>query len=361
MVLLIQTAVPQYQKTGLRSSFMTIGEAEGLYKKYLGERHVMLGEEGEDVCREFDSLNIKDSVKAGWDCELLDECFKMLYSDLDEVWKYHAFILVILSHKRVDMTAYAQKLLFEMDKMTVLDEKNRRLIIENMAGRTENFDDGGCRLIVEHTRVGELMRNVMEKLTECKHSDPDTQTAIDNYRKALAGCKRLTLSEAEKMYKDCGGEGYVMWHEYGKTRCRQFGDLNIPVSTKAKWDSELLEKHFRYLWTDPERVWYSFGDILNVLGHYYVKIDDYAPRLLDEMEKMSSLDDDNITDIIEYMAYRPNYLGPSGCEIFLDHSSFGRRMKDVMEKLISKKTDNTALKEAVRKYLQVLYEKNELE
>ena len=123
-----------------------------------------------------------------------------------------------------------------------------------------------------------------------------------------------------------------MWHEYGKTRCRQFGELNIPVSKKAEWDAEMLEEHLSGLWDDPDRVWYVFGDIINVLGHYYVDIDTYAPRILDEMEKMTVLDDYNKEKILEYMEYRPNYLGPSGCEIFLNHSSYGDRMKIVMKK-----------------------------
>ena len=141
----------------------------------------MAGEHRE-AYEQFKLLNPDEMVLREWDAELLGEIFAQLWDEPDFVWGRHSRIIEVLNRGRVDIRYWVSRLLDEMEKMDVLDKRNKILIIENMSGRNSRENAGGVHLICTHTDLEPRMHEVMNKLMDfhCDYCDNLDQRGWEN-------------------------------------------------------------------------------------------------------------------------------------------------------------------------------------
>lgn len=177
---------------------MTLAEAEEFFKEFNCHGYHMFCDEPTKY-EKFVALDIPNATKEIWRQE-------KIYSNLEDLWKnpenvwiaFHRTLEVIMSCS-LHPDENAGALLNEMEKMTVLDKKQKILIIETMAGRHISFIDGGCRFICEKTSLAIRMNEIMNRFmdfdcdeSDCKDSHGWRDTpgrladAKSNYRKAYA-------------------------------------------------------------------------------------------------------------------------------------------------------------------------------
>ena len=135
-----------------------------------------------DVYEMYKQLDPGEDILKEWDLELLESLFAMLWEDPGFVWGRHGQIIEVLNRGRVDIGYWVARLLDEMEKMDVLDKKNKILIIENMSGINTREDLGGVHLICTSTEQGSRMADIMNKLMDfsCTADDDIDQRGWDN-------------------------------------------------------------------------------------------------------------------------------------------------------------------------------------
>lgn len=145
----------------------------------------------------------------------------------------------------------------------------------------------------------------------------------------------MTIEEAEKYYKDFMGDSYLMWHETGSEKTKEFHDMNISDEVLAKWDEDILEKRFEWLSELDDRAWHYHVDILRVLELGHIQdITGYVKRLLDVMEEMpDKIDQHNRISIIENMRDdTPFHRSP--VRMICERTPYGLRMDIIMRKIM---------------------------
>lgn len=170
---------------------MTFEEAKNFYFKYLGKSFHM-GREESWKYDEFRKLNLLPEQYREWDEELLSILFAKLWEDTDETWLIHENINSVLQRGYCDYQVNCNLLLDEMEKMNTLDEKNRILIIENMAGRNGEYKDGICRLVCTYTDLEKKMNEVVHKIASVPvEFTPDRfEQALNRYEDAFKRFKK---------------------------------------------------------------------------------------------------------------------------------------------------------------------------
>ncbi len=143
----------------------------------------------------------------------------------------------------------------------------------------------------------------------------------------------MTLEEAKEFYFQYDGHSFHMDREE-PARFNSFRMLEIGKERLREWDEELLDRLFRDMWSDPERIWITHGRILKILQRKNCDMKKYLSRLLDEMEKMDQLETDQMTLIIENMAGRNEKMSDGGVCLFCSCSDLAERMKDIEDRLI---------------------------
>ena len=170
-----------------REGSMTQEEAKEFYFDYYGYGFHMSREEPGRYSA-FRSLHLPGEVLKAWDKELLEDLFRKMRSDPDHAWIAHGHILGILKRGNCDVSAWASRLLDEMESMDRTDAKNRILITENMVGRNGDLSDGGAYLICRFTPFAGRMDQVMEHLMR----------TVDIYDGSLSEEKRGWEKPAER-------------------------------------------------------------------------------------------------------------------------------------------------------------------
>ena len=182
---------------------MTLAEAKDFYFAYKGYSFHM-GREEPSRYNEFKKVCPDKSVLKEWDEELLEGLFKDLSSDQEHAWIAHGHILKIAFRGNCDAGLWGERLLREMEHMDSLDAKNRILITENMAGRTEKLTDGGVFFFCRYTGLEKEMHRIMLRLLDIPvypdefegeqpgWADPQEryQRAKSSYLQAYAGFRR---------------------------------------------------------------------------------------------------------------------------------------------------------------------------
>ena len=144
----------------------------------------------------------------------------------------------------------------------------------------------------------------------------------------------MTLQEAEEIYKSCSGrEDYYMWREIGDEAYKEYRDLNISQEQKGVWDREIADQYIKALIESPEYTSNAFHRVLDALMRENFQVNEYAEKLLDVMENMTSLDDENRIYVIRYMGEDTRYR-KSGCQFYCLHTIFANRMDRIMQKLM---------------------------
>ncbi|MBQ9827287.1 MAG: hypothetical protein IJM62_01245 [Lachnospiraceae bacterium] len=140
----------------------------------------------------------------------------------------------------------------------------------------------------------------------------------------------MTLEEAEKFYKEYDGKEFHMYREEPR-RYGEFDCLSVPPEIRRKWDAELADGIFASLWDDPGRVWSRHSRLIDVLKRNCSKAD--IDRLLDEMEKMTTLDKRSRILITENMAGR-NDTRKGGCMVICRSKAHIERMERIMNSIM---------------------------
>ncbi|MBP5604698.1 MAG: hypothetical protein J6X60_04040 [Ruminiclostridium sp.] len=136
----------------------------------------------------------------------------------------------------------------------------------------------------------------------------------------------------KKTYFECQGSAFIMAREYSDVY-KQYKLLEPDNELLGKWDSELLEYLFAKLWEDPDFVWGRHSQIIKVLNRGHADVNRWVSRLLDEMEKMDSLDKKSKIIIIENMSGRNSSEDEGGVHLICAHTELEPRMITVMNKL----------------------------
>ena len=149
----------------------------------------------------------------------------------------------------------------------------------------------------------------------------------------------MTLEEAKKLYRDCGGDDpYIIWHEAGEKTLAEYSALNIPFEVKREWAAEILEQDFASMQREPDRSSSAVADILTMMNYEYVNAQMIGAGLLDALEdQMRREDPSKLTReqamnrilIIEDMTSLLRKKG--GCQLFYEYTTLAPRMRRVME------------------------------
>ncbi len=140
----------------------------------------------------------------------------------------------------------------------------------------------------------------------------------------------MTLAEAEQFYKAYDGNSFHMDREepamYGA-----FKSLALSPEITRKWDEDLIEGIFGSLWEQPKRAWSLHHRLIDLIRRN--KEERYFVRLLDEMEKMDTLDKESKVLIIENMAGRDLAL-KGGCMLLETFPAHAERVDWIMNKIM---------------------------
>lgn len=144
----------------------------------------------------------------------------------------------------------------------------------------------------------------------------------------------MTLREAEEIYKSCfGNEGRYVWHEIGPEAYREYCDLKISRETKAKWDRDLLELYLNAIRNSPDYAASWVNHVLEALVRGNCETDEYARRLLDELERAPKLNDLNRINVIRYMG-EDSRFHVSGCQFYCLRTPYADRMDAIMQRMM---------------------------
>lgn len=140
----------------------------------------------------------------------------------------------------------------------------------------------------------------------------------------------MTLAEAERFYKAYDGNSFHMDREepgmYG-----MFKSMSLSPEITRKWDEDLIEGVFGSLWEQPRIAWSLHRRLIDLIRRN--KEERYFVRLLDEMEKMDSLDKESKVLIIENMAGRDLAL-KGGCMLLSTFPAYAERVDRIMDKIM---------------------------
>jgi len=151
---------------------MNLKEAEEFFKNYHGHGYHMWHDDPVKN-REFDSMKISPELKEQWRQEIIQNFFEHLFDRPEEIWFRHRNLIDVIKETKTDKQKNCSKLLDSMEQFYSLDKKTKIIIIENMAGRTNPQEDGGCYLICVNTGLKERMHNIVHELMnfECAPDD----------------------------------------------------------------------------------------------------------------------------------------------------------------------------------------------
>lgn len=182
---------------------MNLKEAEEFFKKYNGHGYHMWHDDPVKN-RQFDNMRISPELMEQWRQELIQDFFEHILDCPEEIWLRHGNLLDVIKSTKTNLEENCNKLLDVMEEFHTLDKRQKVLIIENMAGRTNPQEDGGCYLVCAKTDLRERMHNIMLKIMdfECTSNDDldqrgwsDIRTrfhnALNSYDKAYVKFKNL--------------------------------------------------------------------------------------------------------------------------------------------------------------------------
>ena len=151
---------------------MNLQEAELFFKQFNGHGFHMWRDEPTKY-ENFNKAQISDAIQEQWRQEIIQNFFEHLFDRPEEIWFRHRNLIDVIKETKTDKQKNCSKLLDSMEQFYSLDKKTKIIIIENMAGRTNPQEDGGCYLICVNTGLKERMHNIVRELMnfECAPDD----------------------------------------------------------------------------------------------------------------------------------------------------------------------------------------------
>lgn len=142
---------------------MNMTEAEQYFRSYMGNGYYMCLD---DVAyyEEFRALHISEALKEQWRNELLDDYLSRLEVLSEDTWIHHSNVIELLRATTKNRREHMTRLLDAMEAFPELDQIQRILVIETMAGRNAAYTDGGVHLVREFNDLVPRMESIMEKI-----------------------------------------------------------------------------------------------------------------------------------------------------------------------------------------------------
>ncbi len=162
---------------------MNLKEAEIFFKRFHGHSYHMWNDEDQNY-HEFEKLGIDNMQKEQWRQEMIQDFFEHIFDDPNKIWLQHDNVLKIIKSTKTNLEENCNRFLDIMEQFHILDKKQKVLIIENMAGRTNSQEDGGCYLICAKTNLKDRMHNIMLKIMdfECTSDDDSNEPGFRDIR-----------------------------------------------------------------------------------------------------------------------------------------------------------------------------------
>lgn len=143
----------------------------------------------------------------------------------------------------------------------------------------------------------------------------------------------MNINEAKEFYFSYDGNAFWMEREEPE-KYKGYRNLSIAAAIQKQWDEELVCEKLRNLWSKPDRVWRIHESIIRILLRNPDDYEDLGSKLLDEMEKMPTLDKQSRTLIIENMAGQNADLDNGGVYYFCNYTNLGKRMNEITGKIM---------------------------
>ena len=142
------------------------------------------------------------------------------------------------------------------------------------------------------------------------------------------------LAQGKALYKKYNGESFHACREESPEDYALFKAVKNDLKLVKELDAEIMEDLFGTLWDDRSIVWLIVGRIIKMLFHDTVDRDYWGSRLLDEMVRMTSLDEKNKILIIERMVGDDREQKKGGVCLFCTKTSLAPRFVSIMERLM---------------------------
>ena len=139
----------------------------------------------------------KDTVEQ-WHQELIVESFKSLAKNIETAWSIIGRLIRLISSSHSLVEDNFKKLLVQIIEISpTLDKRQKILILEHFAGRTSSQKDGGIYLIQSKTNLKELIKTVVNTLSNftCNESDNLSEVGWENIQQRYE-CAKINIQSA---------------------------------------------------------------------------------------------------------------------------------------------------------------------
>lgn len=142
---------------------MDMREAEQYFKSYMGNGYYMCLD---DVAyyEEFCALHISEALKEQWRNELLCDYLSRVEVLSEDTWIHHSNVIELLRATTKNRRKHMTRLLDAMEAFPALDQRQRILVIESMAGPEDKHSIGGVALFRLFRDLMPRMKAVMERI-----------------------------------------------------------------------------------------------------------------------------------------------------------------------------------------------------
>ncbi len=173
-------------------------QAEEFFKKYRGDAFLMDREDPVGA-NEYRAAKIDATQEGIWRTELCDELIGKMMDDTAYAWMYHMNCIEVLKEMKARRKDYCAKLMDVTNWLVQcesLDARQRIIMLENMAGRTDSFSDGGICLMAKHIELKSIVSGNVVGLasftpTAADNQDlPGWENVRTRYDKAVENCRK---------------------------------------------------------------------------------------------------------------------------------------------------------------------------
>lgn len=184
---------------------MTLEEAEIFFKKYNGHGFHMSREDSE-LHKEFRQLNISKEQQDIWRVEKIEEYHNLIHSEEEYAWVWFRNIIELMDSLKEVTDELLEKLLDILVYIGKLDVSQRILVMEIMAGNSNDPNDNGYMLYKSKNKYYEKLQQAMAEIIHMSQEDKEEMTRLsakgemgwtdtyNRYLNALKKCERVEES-----------------------------------------------------------------------------------------------------------------------------------------------------------------------
>lgn len=173
------------------------------------------------------------------------------------------------------------------------------------------------------------------KKTESVKNASSTEQELNNL--GVSASNRLTLErlkEGIEAYKRYNGQGFHISREESQEKYNLYCIVKEDKELVKELDKEILEELFADFWKPDGFVWGRVKKIIDILFLGNSDYEYWGGKLLDEIEKMDTLNHKQRILIIERMVGDDQEHENGGIALICKHTNLEKRMVEVMDKLM---------------------------